>query len=67
MSFMDNIIVISRNGDPGGNIKIQLYILGVLICYCIIKWLKYYKIPPNFPPGPPCIPFLGSVPFIRVG
>ena len=43
-----------------------MYLLGFLIGYCIIKRLKYQGIPENFPPGPPCIPLLGSAPFIKV-
>ena len=44
----------------------HIYILGILICYWFIKWFKYYGIPENFPPGPPCIPLLGSMPFMQV-
>ena len=46
--------------------RAQMYLLGFLIGYCIIKRLKYQGIPENFPPGPPCIPLLGSAPFIKV-
>ena len=46
--------------------RAQMYLLGFLIGYCIIKRLKYHGIPENFPPGPPCIPLLGSAPFIQV-
>ena len=41
-------------------------ILAILLLYCLIKWLKYFRVPENFPPGPPSFPFLGVLPFIKV-
>ena len=26
--------------------------------------IRYVGFPPNFPPGPPCVPLLGALPFI---
>ena len=45
---------------------LQFCILCLILLYKIIKWWKYYGVPENFPPGPPCVPFLGTLPFIKV-
>ena len=55
-----------NSNDSTAPSRAQMYLLGFLIGYCIIKRLKYQGIPENFPPGPPCIPLLGSAPFIKV-
>nr|AKH03500.1 cytochrome P450 3033B1 [Paracyclopina nana] len=39
--------------------------LFFLVIYAALRWLKYYGVPENFPPGPPCVPFLGVLPFIK--
>jgi hypothetical protein len=44
----------------------QPIFLFFLTIYALVKWLKYYGVPDNFPPGPPCVPFLGVLPFIKV-
>ena len=46
--------------------SINFYLLVILCTYIFLKWLKYFRVPHNFPPGPPSVPFLGSVPFIKV-
>ena len=38
----------------------------LLTVYVVLKYLKYHGVPDNFPPGPPCVPFLGVLPFIKV-
>ena len=57
---------LQNSNDSANPSRAQMYLLGFLIGYCIIKRLKYHGIPENFPPGPPCIPLLGSAPFIQV-
>ena len=57
---------LQNSNDSATPSRAQLYLLGFLVGYCIIKRLKYQGIPENFPPGPPCIPLLGSAPFIQV-
>ena len=57
---------LQNSNDSATPSRAQLYLLGFLVGYCIIKRLKYHGIPENFPPGPPCIPLLGSAPFIQV-
>ena len=47
-------------------LTVQLFILSTMCLYCWVKWMKHYKIPINFPPGPPAVPFLGVLPFIKV-
>ena len=44
----------------------QFCILCLVLTYKIIKWWKHYSVPENFPPGPPCVPILGALPFIKV-
>jgi hypothetical protein len=44
----------------------EVLVLTYLLAYLAIKWLKYYKVPEDFPPGPPCVPGLGVLPFIKV-
>nr|APH81375.1 cytochrome P450 CYP3033A1 [Tigriopus kingsejongensis] len=43
----------------------QVILLSGMIWYCFLKWLKYYKVPDNFPPGPPSVPLLGVLPFMQ--
>ena len=43
-----------------------MLLLLILTVYLVFKWLKYYKVPENFPPGPPSAPFVGTLPFIKV-
>ena len=38
----------------------------LLTFYVVLRYLKYHGVPENFPPGPPCVPFLGVLPFIKV-
>ena len=45
---------------------VEFFVFVSLLTYCALKWLKYYKVPNNFPPGPPSVPVLGVLPFIRV-
>ena len=51
-------------------INIKAYYCVVFLCillvvYALLKYSKYYGLPENFPPGPPCVPFLGVLPFIK--
>ena len=51
-------------------INIKAYYCLVFFCiflavYAFLKYSKYYGVPENFPPGPPCVPFLGVLPFIK--
>ena len=48
-------------------LALQSLSLTFLVTYSALKWLKYYRFPKNFPPGPPCMPFLGVLPFVKVG
>lgn len=43
----------------------QSFLNFALLLYIGLKWAKYYGIPDNFPPGPPCVPLLGVLPFIK--
>ena len=51
-------------------INIKAYYCVVFLCillvvYASLKYSKYHGLPENFPPGPPCVPFLGVLPFIK--
>ena len=44
---------------------LEILYLGFLVVYCVLKALKYYGVPENFPPGPPAVPLFGVLPFVR--
>lgn len=46
-------------------VNIEILSLLLLFVYALLKWLKYYGVPENFPPGPPSVPLLGVLPFIQ--
>ena len=37
-----------------------MFFLVILAVYLVFKWLKYYKVPENFPPGDSFINFLNG-------
>ncbi len=47
-------------------LALEFVLFVCLVSYCLLKWLKYYGVPEDFPPGPPSVPLLGVLPFIKV-
>ncbi len=47
-----NSLIILNLGDE------KMLFLVILAVYLVFKWLKYYKVPENFPPGDTFINFL---------
>ena len=65
-SFLSMDPMTSAENKAQVNLYFQGFLLFFLIIYAALRWLKYYGVPENFPPGPPCVPFLGVLPFIKV-